>query len=208
MKKEKEENKMNKQILAAFAILIFALSITGYAYTTWQDNVKIQGTAEMAKFGIYIQDYNITLTTLTPEMQPDNHTLKLTGNITPDQTNWTGIIIKNNGTTPATITYEITTNNQSIWETYFTHNEYFYGPHETIPPEVWESATTMPPTGSLPTPPELPAQNMLVVWQNITLNSSSPAFTIEITVTYTATWQGWTDTVSIIYILTYQQGES
>jgi hypothetical protein len=194
---------MNKQILAAFATLIFALAITGYAYTAWQDNVKIQGTAEMAKFGICIQDYNITLTTLTPEMQPDNHTLKLTGNIAPDQTNWIGIIIKNKGTTPTTITLSIQTNDTNT-EIYFTNQTYFYGPYTTIPPEVWESAATMPPSGSSTTPPELPAQNMLVIWQNITLSETPPEpFAIEITVTYTATWQGWTDTAKVIYTLIY-----
>jgi hypothetical protein len=67
----------------------------------------------------------------------------------------------------------------------------------------------MPPSDGSTTPPELLAQNMLVIWQNITLNETPPQpFTIEITVTYTATWQGWTDAVSVIYTLTYQQGET
>jgi hypothetical protein len=194
---------MNKQILAAFTILIFALAITGYAYSTWLKTINVRGTVNMAGFAIYIQDYNITLTTLTPDMLPDNHTLTLTGNITQDQTLWTGIIIKNNGTTPVEITLSIKTNNPDI-EPLFSNQTYFYGPYTTIPPEVWESATTMPPSGSLPTPPELPAQNMLVIWQNITLSETPPEpFAIEITVTYTATFASWTDKVNVIYTLTY-----
>jgi hypothetical protein len=63
----------------------------------------------------------------------------------------------------------------------------------------------MPPSDGSTTPPELPAQNMLVIWQNITLSETPPQpFAIEITVTYTATFQSWTDTITINYILTYQ----
>jgi hypothetical protein len=137
-------------------------------------------------------------------MSPDNHTLELSGTITSSQSIWTGIIIKNNGTTPATITYAITTNNTSIWQTYFTHNEYFYGPYAPNPPsDKWENVPTLPPSGGLSSPPELSAQYSLVAWQNITLNDTPPAFTIEITVTYTATFSTWTDTVYVKYTLTY-----
>ena len=191
---------MNKQILAAFAILLFALSITGYTYSHWTDKVNIHGTLKMAKLTIYIQDYN---TTLTPQMSPDNHTLELSGTITLGEI-WTGIIIKNNGTTPATITYGITTNNSTIWGTYFASNEYFYGPYSTNPPpEAWNNAPTLPPPGGASSPPDLLAQEKLVAWQNMTLSGTPPAFTIEITVAYTATFQTWTDTVYVIYTLTY-----
>ncbi|MGQ9726230.1 MAG: hypothetical protein ACUVQW_04315 [Candidatus Bathycorpusculaceae bacterium] len=195
---------MNKQILATFTILTFALAITGYAYSTWIKTINIQGTLNMAEFSIYIDDYNNTKATLST----DKHTLTITDTITPGQTNWTGIIIKNNGTTPITITYEITTNNTEIWQTKFTHSEHFYGPYTETDDisTVWDKATTMPPPDGSTTPPiELPAQNMLVVWQNITLSETPPEpFTITITVTYKATFQAWTDTITIIYTLTYQ----
>ena len=199
---------MNKQMLATFTILLFALAITGYTYSTWIKTINIQNTIETAQFEILIQNHN---TTLNPQMSTDNHTLEIQGNISIGETLWTGIIIKNNGTTPTTITYKINTNDSLTWQTNFTHSEHFYGPYtetDDISP-VWDQATTMPPSDGSTTPPELLAQNMLVIWQNITLNETPPQpFTIEITVTYTATWQGWTDAVSVIYTLTYQQGET
>jgi len=205
MKKEKEELKMNKQILALFTILTFALTITGIAYTHWQKTINIQGTLNLAKTQIIIQDHNTTLTTLEI-IESTPHNLMLNGTITPTQTLWTGIIIKNNGTTPATITSPtITTNNTEIWQTNFTHSEHHYGPYTTIPPEKWNEATTMPPPEETSLPRELQTNEMLVVWQNITL-SGSPPFTIEITVTYTATFSTWTDTITIKYTLTYQEG--
>ena len=173
---------MNKQILAAFTLLLFALAITGYAYSHWQETVQIQGTAQIAKLEIIIQDYQ---TTLDSQISQDNHTLNLTGTITPSQSLLTNITIKNNGTTPATITHTITTNNTDLWNTYFTYSQ------------------------NLTEPYELPAENIVTVLQNITLTDDQlEPFTIEVTVTYTATFQSWTDTITINYTLTYQKGES
>jgi hypothetical protein len=192
---------MNKQMLVAFTILLLALATTGITYSHWIDTARVQTTANMAKLAIFIQNHN---TTQTWTMSPDNHTLELSGTITSSQSIWTGIIIKNNGTTPATITYNIATSNTSIWQTYFTHNEYFYGPYATNPPpNKWENVPTLPPSGGASSPPELSALYRLVAWQNITLSGTPPAFTIEITVTYTATFSSWTDTVYVIYTLTY-----
>ena len=52
---------MNKQTLAAFAILLFALAITGYTYSHWTDKVNIHSTLDMGKLTICIQDYNLSL---------------------------------------------------------------------------------------------------------------------------------------------------
>jgi hypothetical protein len=191
-------------MLAIFTILLSALAITGYTYSTWLETLKIHDTSNIAELSIYIQNYN---TTQTWQISPNNHTLELTGSIRPNQTIWTGIIIKNNGTTPAAITYAITTNNTNagIW---FSNQTHFYGPYATDPPPgVWNNAPTLPPSDGSSSPPELPAQNKLVAWQNITLNINCPqgAFTaIEMTVAYTATFQTWTDTVYVKYTLTYQ----
>jgi hypothetical protein len=192
---------MNKHILATFTILLFALAITGYTYSTWIKIINIQGTLNIAEFSIFIDDYNNT----KAQLSADKHTLEIIDTITPGQTNWTGIIIKNNGTTPITITLI-----PGIWGTYFTHNEYFYGPYTPDPPaNVWNNAPTLPPPPPGPSspPPDFPAKNKLVVWQNITLSSNCPpdAFTsIQITVAYTATFSSWTDTVYVIYNLTLQ----
>jgi len=134
---------MNKQVLVAFTILLLALATTGITYSHWQDTVRIQTTANMAKLAIFIQDYNITL---TAQMSPDNHKLELTGTITSSQSIWTGIIIKNNGTTPATITYTIATNDTEA-EKWFSNQTYFYGPYLTPPSNVWNNAPSLPPPG-------------------------------------------------------------
>ena len=166
---------MNKQMLAAFTILLFALAITGYAYSHWQKTIQIQGTTEIAKLEITIQDCQTQLQ-ITYQ---DSHTLNLSGTIT-SQSLLTNITIKNNGTTPATITHSLTTNNTSLWETYFTYNQNITDNYELL------------------------AENTVIAQQNITLNDAPQTFTIEVTVTYTATFQSWTDTITINYILTYQ----
>jgi hypothetical protein len=196
---------MNKQILVAFTILIFALAIIGYAYSTWLKKINIQGAVNVAEFAIYIQDHNVTQTW---QMSPDNHTLELGDFISLGGTIWTGIIIKNNSTTPVTITYLITTNDTEA-EKWFLSQTHFYGPYQETEDisAVWDKATAMPPSSDSPTPPELPAKNKLVAWQNITLDNNCPsdAFTtIEITVAYTGTFQTWTDTVYVKYTLTLQ----
>jgi len=194
---------VNKQIIAVFTILVFALAITGYANSIWLKTINVQGTVNMAKFKIYIQDHN---TTQTSQMSLDNHTLELSDSISLGETIWTGIIIKNNSTTPVTITYLITTNDTEA-EKWFLNQTHFYGPYQETDDisAVWDKAATIPPSSGSPTPPELPAKNKLVAWQNMTLSDTGPsnAFTIKITVTYTATFQTWTDTVSVIYTLTY-----
>jgi len=201
MRKFRRNSQINKTTGTIFLLLLIALGIIGYSYSHWQETIYIQGTLNMAEFKILIQDYNITL---TAQMSPDNHKLELTGTITSSQSIWTGIIIKNNGTTPATITYTIATNDTEA-EKWFSNQTYFYGPYLTPPSNVWNNAPSLPPPppGSS-TPPELPAKNKLVIWQNITLSGTpTHAFTIKITVTYTATFSSWTDTVSVIYTLTY-----
>jgi hypothetical protein len=196
---------MSKKISAAFTILLFALAITGFGQSYWQDTVHIRGTFNVADLKIYIQDQN---TTQTWSMSPDNHRLELTGSIKPAQTIWTGIIIKNNGTTPATITFSILTNDTGA-EKWFSNQTYFYGPYKETDSisTVWDKATTKPPSGGSPAPPELSVKDRLVSWQNITLDGACPsyAFTaIKITVGYTATFSTWADAVYVEYTLTLQ----
>jgi type II secretory pathway pseudopilin PulG len=192
---------MNKQVLVAFTILLLALATTGITYSHWIDTARVRTTVNMAEFSIYIQAYNNT----KAQLSTDKHTLEILDTITLGQTNWTGIIIKNNGTTPAKITYAITTNDPEA-EKWFSNQTHFYGPYKETDDisAVWDKAATMPPSGGSLTPPELSAKYRLVAWQNITLSGTpTHAFTIEITVTYTATFSSWTDKVYVIYTLTY-----
>lgn len=195
---------MSKKVSATFTILLFALAITGFAQSYWQDTVHVQSTINVAELKVYIQDQN---TTQTWSMSSHNHRLELAGSITPAQTIWTGIIIKNNGTTPATITFSIATNDTGAAE-WFSNQTYFYGPYKETDPisTVWDKATTRPPSGGSAAPPELSAKDRLMSWQNITLDGSCPpdAFAaIKITVAYTATFSTWTDTVKVEYTLTF-----
>ncbi|MEM3618044.1 MAG: hypothetical protein QXK47_03090 [Candidatus Bathyarchaeia archaeon] len=172
---------MNKQILAAFTILLFALAITGYAYTHWQETLQIQGTAQIAKLEIIIQDCQ-TLLDITYQ---DSRKLNLTGTITLNQPILTNITIKNTGTTPTTITHSITTNNTDLWQQYFIYSQNITDNYELLP------------------------GNTVVAQQNITLTENNPPTSaIEVTVTYTAAFASWTDTITITYILTYQEGGS
>jgi len=201
--RRKQLKRINEKIATLFLICLISLAITGYTYSHWTDIITILGTINTGNLKITIDNQKL-IPNIGYSKTPDNKTVTISATITQGWQIWVGIIIKNNGTTPATITYGITPDNQPIWDAYFTHNEYFYGPYLTNPPpEVWNNAPTLPPPGGISTPPELLAQNKLVAWQNITLSGTPPAFTIEITVTYTATFHTWTDTVSVIYTLTY-----
>lgn len=172
---------MNRQILAAFTILMFALAVAGYAYSHWQEEVRIQSTMETAKFGIHIKNHNAALNW---QMSEDNHTLILSGAIAQNQPVLTEITIKNNGTTPASITCQIITNNSDLWDIYFIFNQNFTAPYE------------------------LQAEDAVAIQHNITLGEMPlEPFAIEITIAYTAEFQSWKDNVTVTYMLTYQ-GES
>ena len=205
--RRKQLKRINEKIATLFLICLISLAITGYTYSHWTDILTILGTINTGNLKITIDNQKL-IPDIGYSKTPDNKTVTISAEITTGWQIWVGIIIKNNGTTPATITYTITTNNTSTWQTYFTHNEYFYGPYATNPPpDKWENVPTPPPSGGLSSPPELPAQNKLVTWQNITLSDTCPqnAFTaIEITVAYTATFHTWTDTVYVKYTLTFQ----
>jgi hypothetical protein len=195
---------MNNKVLATFVIFLFALALTSSAYPYWEDTINMRSKIETAHLNICIKDHN---TTQAWQMSSDNHTLELTGSIIPGQTIWTGIIIKNNGSTPATITFSIVATDTGA-EKWFSNQTYFYGPYKETDSisTVWDKATTKPPSGGSQVPPELSAKDRLVSWQNITLDSACPsnAFTaIKITVAYTATFSTWTDTVYVIYTLAY-----
>ncbi|MCS7124607.1 MAG: hypothetical protein NZ932_04230 [Candidatus Bathyarchaeota archaeon] len=189
---------MHKKILTVFAVLLLTLAITGYAYTKWQETLQIQGTLNSAKVQITLQAHNTTLQVI----EQTTHKLWLRGTMnSQNKTLWTGIIINNTGTTPVTITQTTQTNDT---QNRFQTQTLYYGPYATVPPEKWDNSPTLPPSGGASSPPELPAQKILITWQNITmLTELIPVDTaIEITVTYTATFQSWTETITIKYTIT------
>ncbi|MEM0096763.1 MAG: hypothetical protein QW660_09070 [Candidatus Bathyarchaeia archaeon] len=193
---------MHKKILTTFTLLLFTTAITGYAYTRWQETLQIQGTLNLAKVQITLQAHNTTLTTT----EQTSHTLHLKGTVnSSNKTIWTGIIINNTGTTPVTIQQTIQTNDT---QNRIQNQTFYYGPYTTIPTNKWDNSPTLPPQDGAQTPPELPTQQTLIVWLNITMLTEliPVGTTIEITVSYIATFQSWTDTITIKYTITRTPG--
>lgn len=71
-KRRKEDNNMNKKIMATFAISLFALGMVGFAYSAWWDRVIIEGTVEMGELIIgWLPEFDILETTNGwPEDEP------------------------------------------------------------------------------------------------------------------------------------------
>ena len=186
-----------------FLTCLVALAITGYAYSHWTDTATIFGTAKMAHLEITIDDQKL-IPDIGYTKNPTNKTITISAPITPAWQIWVGIIIKNKGTVPVTITQKITTTNQP-YESYFGNETYFYGPYTTVPPEVWcdLNQTNPPPTGGKTPPIDLPVGDKLVVWQKIWLKNPLPTEFAGIIITseYFATFSGWHDTVAVIYHL-------
>ena len=158
----------------------------------------------MGHLEITIDNEKVIPIEIKPIKYPDNKTVYISATITTTNWQiWVGIIIKNIGTLPVTITYEVTANKPNQ---YFDHVTYFYGPYTTVPPEVWcdlNQTNPPPPSGEKPTPIDLPADNTLVVWQKVWLTTPLPnGYTITITSDYFATFSEWQDTVAVIYHLT------
>jgi len=188
-----------------FLICLIALAITGYAYSHWTDIVTIITTANMGHLEITIDNEKV----IPPEigyLKPQtNKSVYIEASIATYWQVWVGIIIKNKGTLPATITYKITTNSPD--ESYFGNETHFYGPYTTTPPsEVWcdlNQTNPPPPEGEKPTPIDLSVGEKLVVWQKIWVKTTPPSgYTITITSDYFATLGGWQDTVAVVYKLT------
>jgi len=181
--------------------ILLALTITGISYTYWTDTLNIFGTIRTGNIKITIDNQK-----LIPDIgygkTPNNKTVSVSATITQGWEIWVGIIIKNKGTVPVTINYEITTNNPP-YETYFGNDTYFYGPYTTTPPNaVWDGFDVLnPPTEETP-PIDLPVDNILVVWQKLWLKPPPPeAFTITITSEYKATLGPWHEEVAVMYYL-------
>lgn len=200
--RRKQLKRINEKIATLFLICLISLAITGYTYSHWTNIITILGTINTGNLKITIDNQKL-IPDIGYSKTPDNKTVTISAEITTGWQIWVGIIIKNNGTTPATITYTIATNDTEA-EKWFSNQTYFYGPYLTPPSNVWNNAPSLPPPGGASSPPELSTLYRLVAWQNITLSGTpTHAFTIKITVTYTATFSSWTDTVSVIYTLTY-----
>ena len=196
----------SQKISTLFLICLIALAITGYTYSHWTDRIHIFSTVNMAHLEITIYDQKLIPDIGYNKNTNYNKTLLIEDHIATGWELWVGIIIKNHGTLPATIThYQITKN------ILFGNETHFYGPYTTVPTEVWcdLSQTNLPPPASPPppgetTPPiDLPIGDKLVVWQKIWLQNPLPPEFAGTTITceYFATFSGWYDRVTVIYDL-------
>jgi len=202
--KRKPKRRINEKISALFLVCLIALAITGYTYSHWTDIATILTTANMGHLEITIDDQKL-IPDIGYSKTPDNKTVTISAEITQGWQIWVGIIIKNKGTVPVTITYELTTTNNIQCIGCFRNETHFYGPYTTIPPEVWDNLNETnlpPPSGEQPTPIDLPPGDKLVVWQKIRLEEPPPEdFTTTVTSEYLATLSLWHDTVEVIYYL-------
>ncbi|MEM0006667.1 MAG: hypothetical protein QXO67_04705 [Candidatus Bathyarchaeia archaeon] len=193
---------MNKQIIAAFATLLFILAITGYTYTAWKDSVEIQATVKMGHRKLIIDSHKL----LTPTIQGFNETHPIYYYITADHQsliadcqnvtgNWTikiGLIIKNNGTLPLhlkdmLITFSIPEISQN-----FTVTTYYYGPFEpgfNFNPDYWNGITfdQVPPPGNVTPPIPLDPNYHAITWTIIQYVGDPNAQGIDMQITVTPT---------------------
>ena len=202
---------LTQKTATLFLVCLISLAITGYTYSHWTDIATVLTTVKMGHLEITINDEKFICNyTFYPGKTGDNKTLTISAEITQGWQIWVGIIIKNNGTVPATITHELTATNDIQYVGRFRNETHFYGPYTTIPPEVWcELNEGNPPPPSSPPPPgeqtppiDLPVGQKLVVWQKIRLEDQPPNdFAIDIHSKYTATLGPWQDWVQVIYSL-------
>lgn len=201
MTKRHHYRQQTPKLTTLILTILLTLTITSISYTYWTDTLNIFGTIRTGNLKITIDNQKL-IPNVGYGKTPDNKTLTISAEITQPWQVWVGIIIKNKGTVPVTINYEITTNNQT-YESYFRNDTRFYGPYPTDPPNaVWDGFDILnPPTGETP-PIDLPVNYKLVVWQKLWLENGLPQdFTITITSEYKATLGPWHEEVAVIYYL-------
>jgi len=201
--RRKQQKGINQKISALFLVCLVSLAITGYTYSHWTDILTIVGNIQTGKIEITIDNQKL-IPDIGYSKTPDNKTVTISTEITTGWQIWVGIIIKNKGTVPVTITYKLTTSDKTH-EIYFRNETHFYGPYTTIPPQVWDNLnqTNPPPPSGEQTPPiDLPAGDKLVVWQKIRLEEPPPtSFTINVYSEYFGTLGTWQDWCEVIYYL-------
>jgi len=200
---KRKQLRINQKISALFLVCLMSLAITGYAYSHWTDILTIIGNIQTGKIEITIDNQKL-IPDIGYSKTPDNKTVTISAEITTGWQIWVGIIIKNKGTVPVTITHELTTSDKTH-EIYFRNEIHFYGPYTTVPPQVWDDLNQMnlpPPSGEQTLPIDLPAGDKLVVWQKIRLEEPpSTSFTINIHSEYLGTLGPWQDWCEVIYYL-------
>jgi len=190
---------MNKQILAVFTILIFALTITGYAYSHWKDTVYMQVTIKTGHRRLIIDSRKL----LVPTAQGFNETHPIYYHITSDNHsliadcqnvtgNWTikiGLLIKNSGTLPVNlketeIGFNITDTSQ------FNITTYYYGtfsPGTNFNFPYWDGIKfdEVPPSGNLTPPLLLDPDYHAITWTIIQYVGDPYALGINVQITAT-----------------------
>lgn len=208
-------NEMKHQIIALPILILILLAITGFTYSRWIDTVNITGSVKMAHMKTKITSCKL----LYPSKEFDDNNVIVSDDLSPDKTTlliisenlysgwyvWVGIVISNEETQelPVSITYTIINDNPTIWTTYFSHEEHFYGPYRTdLPKNVWAKVNLEPPPKDYVPPPPLEGESQppdldpgykLIAWQLVKLDESysgSP-FTIQVLIGYTAIYEFW-----------------
>lgn len=197
----------NRSVLTLLIPLMLIL-LSSLVYATWQDNVTKTCNITAGKVDIEIGSWkrrieNDWVNTITIT-QPDEDNLEISAEVSPGWYIWIGLIIHNKGTLPVMIdlpTYTII-DSYEVWN-YFTHKEYFYGPYhigDEYVRQVWDGiilaqfdpeqgviGVTPIPYGDFPI--QLDPCHKLIAWEYLYFSEgyTGDCFTIQITVTYTAT---------------------
>lgn len=190
---------MNKQILAVFAILLFALAITGYTYTAWKDTIEIQATVKMGHRKLIIDSYKLLIPTeqgfndthpVYYYITADNQSLIADcQNVTDDWTIKIGLIIKSNGTLPIYLKDVLITFNTSEISQNFTVTTYYYGPFEPDFnfSDYWDGIPfdQVPPANNVTPPIPLDPNYYAITWTIIqyTGDPNTPGMDIKIIAT-------------------------
>jgi len=133
----KRKGAINNKILAMTVSIIVALTITGLAYSHWQERITIIGTITTGRWGQSIGSSKV----VTPKGYDENRSIKeriindgqtlmlICANISSGWHIWAGILIQNEGTTPTSVEQPIIeVIGANIQD--FTINIYYYGPYD------------------------------------------------------------------------------
>jgi hypothetical protein len=129
--------KMNKKMMATFAILIIALSVAGFAYAHWLDSVQIEGTVDMGSltFGFTrivnewdSEDYE------WPN-NPEKHTATGVCTLSEEVTD-----VHTGGTVYKVLTFDIT----DAYPQYWAINKFTLDNAGTIPIKIQSVTVTLP----------------------------------------------------------------
>jgi len=130
----RRKGAINNKILTLIVSIIIALTITGLAYSHWQERITIIGTITTGRWGLSIGSSKVVTPigydenrSIEDSIVNGNRTLRLIcANISSGWHIWAGILIQNDGTIPTSVKEPMI----EVVGADFTINIYYYGPYD------------------------------------------------------------------------------